>query len=265
MTRLRRRRPETARADEETVVPDRQGLPEIPQAVGHDARPTCSSASASRRSPQQAHEKDPEQRGARHRRADPELLQQKQSAVRASRAPRRPAHPDENARRRRTPPRAPSRAARAGLRPRRSTRPTPPRRRPAACCSGVSKGQQDRAFDQAAFSAKKGVIVGPVKGQFGFYIVRVTSDHAARSRRRSPRRERRSERCSSSRASREDERRSSETSRSAGRTRRTAARATSSRSARTRRSRRTTSTAAGTPPATGGASTTGHVQVGSRA
>jgi len=38
---------------------------------------------------------------------------------------------------------------------------------------GVSQGQQDRAFDQAAFSARKGVIVGPVKGQFGYYVVRV--------------------------------------------------------------------------------------------
>lgn len=40
---------------------------------------------------------------------------------------------------------------------------------------GVSQGQQDRAFDQAAFRAKKGVIVGPVKGQFGWYLIRVVS------------------------------------------------------------------------------------------
>jgi len=40
---------------------------------------------------------------------------------------------------------------------------------------GVSAGQQDRAFDQASFTAKKGVIVGPVKGQFGYYVVRVTN------------------------------------------------------------------------------------------
>lgn len=39
---------------------------------------------------------------------------------------------------------------------------------------GVAKGQQDRALDQAAFEAEKGVIVGPVKGQFGWYLVRVT-------------------------------------------------------------------------------------------
>jgi len=40
---------------------------------------------------------------------------------------------------------------------------------------GVSQGQQDRAFDQAAFTAKKGVIVGPVKGQFGYYVIRVVA------------------------------------------------------------------------------------------
>lgn len=40
---------------------------------------------------------------------------------------------------------------------------------------GVSEGQQDRAFDQAAFGARKGVIVGPIKGQFGYYLLRVTT------------------------------------------------------------------------------------------
>jgi foldase protein PrsA len=45
---------------------------------------------------------------------------------------------------------------------------------------GVSPGQQDRAFDQAAFSARKGEIVGPVKGQFGYYVLRVTDIQAAR-------------------------------------------------------------------------------------
>jgi foldase protein PrsA len=45
---------------------------------------------------------------------------------------------------------------------------------------GVSQGQQDRAFDEAAFGAKKGVIVGPVRGQFGYYVLRVTSTTPAR-------------------------------------------------------------------------------------
>jgi foldase protein PrsA len=38
---------------------------------------------------------------------------------------------------------------------------------------GVAQGQQDRALDKAAFAADKGKLVGPVKGQFGWYIVRV--------------------------------------------------------------------------------------------
>jgi foldase protein PrsA len=45
---------------------------------------------------------------------------------------------------------------------------------------GVSGGQQDRAFDQAAFTARKGVIVGPVRGQFGWYVLRVTGITPAR-------------------------------------------------------------------------------------
>ena len=40
---------------------------------------------------------------------------------------------------------------------------------------GVAKGQEDAALDKAAFSAKKSVIVGPIKGQFGWYVVRVTA------------------------------------------------------------------------------------------
>jgi foldase protein PrsA len=45
---------------------------------------------------------------------------------------------------------------------------------------GVTGGQQDRAFDQAAFTARKGVIVGPVRGQFGFYVIRVIGITPAR-------------------------------------------------------------------------------------
>jgi len=45
---------------------------------------------------------------------------------------------------------------------------------------GVTQGQQDRAFDQAAFSARKGVVVGPIKGQFGYYLIRVVAITPAR-------------------------------------------------------------------------------------
>ena len=39
----------------------------------------------------------------------------------------------------------------------------------------VTKGQQDAALDQAAFSASPNVLLGPVQGQFGWYVVEVTS------------------------------------------------------------------------------------------
>jgi foldase protein PrsA len=44
---------------------------------------------------------------------------------------------------------------------------------------GVVKGQQDAALDTAAFSAPQGVVLGPVKGQFGYYVFEVIKVHAA--------------------------------------------------------------------------------------
>jgi foldase protein PrsA len=44
---------------------------------------------------------------------------------------------------------------------------------------GVSKGQQDAALDAAAFSATVSKVIGPIKGQFGYYIVEVTKVHTA--------------------------------------------------------------------------------------
>jgi|tagenome__1003787_1003787.scaffolds.fasta_scaffold20887443_2 foldase protein PrsA len=40
--------------------------------------------------------------------------------------------------------------------------------------AAVAKGQQEKALDSAVFSAKKGVLVGPVKTQFGYYVFKVT-------------------------------------------------------------------------------------------
>jgi foldase protein PrsA len=40
--------------------------------------------------------------------------------------------------------------------------------------AAVAKGQQEKALDTAVFGAKKGVLVGPVKTQFGFYVFKVT-------------------------------------------------------------------------------------------
>jgi len=44
---------------------------------------------------------------------------------------------------------------------------------------GVAKGQQEKTFDNAIFNAKKGVVVGPVKTQFGYYVFKVTKDTPA--------------------------------------------------------------------------------------
>jgi foldase protein PrsA len=44
---------------------------------------------------------------------------------------------------------------------------------------GVAKGQQEKAFDDAIFGAKKGAITGPVKTQFGYYVFEVTKVTAA--------------------------------------------------------------------------------------
>src|SRR5690242_16703250 len=43
----------------------------------------------------------------------------------------------------------------------------------------VAKGQQEKAFDSAIFSAKKNQLVGPVKTQFGYYVFKVTKDTPA--------------------------------------------------------------------------------------
>jgi foldase protein PrsA len=45
--------------------------------------------------------------------------------------------------------------------------------------SGLSKGQQEKAFDDAIFSAPKGKLVGPVKTQFGYYVFQVQKETPA--------------------------------------------------------------------------------------
>src|SRR4051794_7273079 len=41
--------------------------------------------------------------------------------------------------------------------------------------SGVAKGQQEKALDDAIFRAQKGKLVGPVKTQFGYYVLQVSN------------------------------------------------------------------------------------------
>jgi foldase protein PrsA len=45
--------------------------------------------------------------------------------------------------------------------------------------SGLSKGQQEKAFDDAIFSAPKGKLQGPVKTQFGYYVFQVQKETPA--------------------------------------------------------------------------------------
>src|SRR5581483_10181517 len=40
--------------------------------------------------------------------------------------------------------------------------------------SGVSKGQQEKLVDNAAFSAQLNKLIGPIHGQFGYYVLEVT-------------------------------------------------------------------------------------------
>lgn len=44
--------------------------------------------------------------------------------------------------------------------------------------SGVTKGQEEKALDEAVFAAKKGVLSGPVKTPFGYYVFEVLSTTA---------------------------------------------------------------------------------------
>ena len=45
--------------------------------------------------------------------------------------------------------------------------------------TGVTQGQQDAALTEAAFSAPVNTLLGPVKGQFGFYVLEVTKINAS--------------------------------------------------------------------------------------
>src|SRR4051794_15792742 len=45
---------------------------------------------------------------------------------------------------------------------------------------GVTKGQQEKTFDAAIFSAQKNKVLGPIKTQFGYYVFRVTKSTPAK-------------------------------------------------------------------------------------
>jgi foldase protein PrsA len=45
---------------------------------------------------------------------------------------------------------------------------------------GIAKGTQEKAFDDAIFGAKKGVLTGPIKTQFGYYVFQVQKEVPAK-------------------------------------------------------------------------------------
>ena len=45
--------------------------------------------------------------------------------------------------------------------------------------TAVAKGQQEKALDDAVFSAKKGELTGPIKTQFGYYVFQVSKVNKA--------------------------------------------------------------------------------------
>ncbi len=45
--------------------------------------------------------------------------------------------------------------------------------------TNVTQGQQDQGLDKVAFSAPVGKLQGPIKSQFGYYLVEVTKIHKA--------------------------------------------------------------------------------------
>jgi foldase protein PrsA len=49
----------------------------------------------------------------------------------------------------------------------------------AGALKGVTKGQEEAAFNAAIFAAKANKVVGPIKGQFGFYVFEVTKINKA--------------------------------------------------------------------------------------
>jgi len=46
--------------------------------------------------------------------------------------------------------------------------------------TGVTEGEQEAAFSKAIFEAPQGKLVGPVHGQFGYYVFKVTTIHQAK-------------------------------------------------------------------------------------
>ena len=151
--------------------PSRQGLPGVPQDLRH-VRGGHPLPRQARPAPAEADGEDhPElQEGVRggHQR----VLRQEQEALRPAGAPRsaRRLHED----------RAQANQAKAALEDGDSFKQVAKQywideasKAQGGKLPAVTEGQQEQAFDQAIFGAKKGELVGPVKTQFGWYVFEV--------------------------------------------------------------------------------------------
>ena len=198
---LRRRGQELVRGPEEGVVPEGQGVPGIPQDLGHErgGHPLPGQAGPA---PAEAHPEGDQGREQGLRRGRAGVLREEQEAVRAARAPRPAGRSHEDGGQGQPGEERPRGRARTSRPWPRSTRSTRPRRPRAASCPAVAKGQQEKALDNAVFAAKKGELEGPVKTQFGWYVFEVTKITPASQQSLSRRPPRRSRTCSGPSASR---------------------------------------------------------------
>ena len=123
--------------------------------------------------PDQAHPGGHQGQGQDHRRGHHGVLREEQEALRPARAPRPERHPHQD--------RGPGQRGQAA-----SSRTATSFKRVAEGvldrrglqgagrqAADVSKGQQEKALDEAVFKAEPGEVYGPVKTQFGYYVFEV--------------------------------------------------------------------------------------------
>ena len=110
----------------------------------------------------------------RHRRPDPAVLRQEQVEVLDAGAARPPHRPDEDARPRPTQARKALESGQSWADVTKKYSIDQASKAQGGKLAGVAKGQQEKALDDAIFKADKGKLVGPVKTQFGYYILEVS-------------------------------------------------------------------------------------------
>ena len=175
---LRHGGPEDLRGPEEAVLPDRQGLPEVPQDLGHDrgrhALPRearrSSSRSSRRRSPRTPTRSPTPTSRTYYNKNKKRFAQPERRDLRVV------LDQDQGEGRRR--PRRRSTAARPGRRSPRSTRSTRPRRRRAASCPASPRASRRRRSTTRSSRAKKGEVDGPGQDPVRLLRLQGHEDHA---------------------------------------------------------------------------------------